>query len=468
METLNSAIQYVLGFKVYVLLPLIIFIFAMVFRIRFSSSIKSAITIGVGFIGIFITFDFFVATIGPAVKALVTRTGLPMNVLDVGWPPLATIAWGFKLAPLMILVIIAVNVILLITRFTKVVNVDIWNFWHFLMVGALVYASTGSVVLTGAAIVAVEVVVLKIAEWGAPHVKSYTGISGIAITTLSIGAYYPAGAIGNAIIEKIPGLRSLRADPVSLKNRLGIAGEPMIIGVVLGLALGIGAAFDIKRTLELAISIAAVIVILPAMCGILASGLIPISDGMKHFMQKKFPDFGETYIGLDNAVIMGDPAMIVSGLLLMPITLILAFTLPGVTFIPIGDLPNLMALVIMIVVATRGNVVRTVIICIPLVIAQLYIASYMAPTFTDLAHKANFTFSGYDGPVTSFLDGGLPQRFWFYKVFSGSTIALAFIPVVALILFATWKISRIKEKKDLAVIIAAEPAQKSRRVRSKR
>jgi PTS system galactitol-specific IIC component len=177
MEHLSSIVQYILGFKVYVLLPVIIFIFAMVFRIKFATSIRSAISIGTGFIGIFITFDFFVANIGPAVKALVSRTGLQMNVLDVGWPPLATVAWGFKLAPLMILVILLVNVILLFTRKTKVVNVDIWNFWHFLMVGALVYAATNSVILTTAAIITAEVIVLKIAEWGAPHVKSYTGIS---------------------------------------------------------------------------------------------------------------------------------------------------------------------------------------------------------------------------------------------------------------------------------------------------
>jgi PTS system galactitol-specific IIC component len=58
-----------------------------------------------------------------------------------------------------------------------------------------------------------------------------------------------------------------------------------------------------------------------------------------------------------------------------------------VTFIPIGDLPNLMAFVIMIVVATRGNVVRTVIIGLPLIVAQLYIASYMGPVFTELSAR---------------------------------------------------------------------------------
>ncbi len=437
MQILSQAIAYILSFKVYVLLPIIIFIFAMIFRLKLSLSIKSAFLIGIGFLGIFITFDFFVSNIGPAVKALIARTGLSMNVLDVGWPPLASIAWSFSLAPLMILLIISVNIIMLFFKLTKVVNIDIWNYWHFLMVGSLVSAATGNIFLTISSIVTAEIIVLKIAEWGAPHVKRYSKLPGVAITTLSAGGYYSVGAIGNAILEKIPFIRSLKADPVSLKNKLGLAGEPMVIGFVLGILLGAGAGFGVKTVLELAFSIAAVIVILPAMCGILTSGLIYISDGMKEFVKKNIPDLGESYMGLDNAVLMGDPAIIVSGLLMMPAALILAFVLPGVKFIPIGDLPNMIAMVTMVVVATNGNIVRTCIIGIPMIIAQLYVASYMSVTFTELAAKAHFVFRGYDGLITSFMDGGLPLRFWLYKTFSGNIIALCLIPVMVLVLFLT-------------------------------
>lgn len=229
---------------------------------------------------------------------------------------------------------------------------------------------------------------------GAPHVRRYSKLPGVAITTLSAGGYYAAGAIGNALLEKIPFIRSLKADPASLKNKLGLAGEPMVIGFILGILLGIGAGFELKAVLELAFSIAAVIVILPAMCAILTSGLIYISDGMKEFVKKNIPNLGESYMGLDNAVIMGDPAIIVSGLLLMPIALILALVLPGVKFIPIGDLPNTIAIVSMIVVATNGNIVRAVIIGIPIIVSELYIASYMAWNFYRPCRQGPFCFQG--------------------------------------------------------------------------
>jgi galactitol PTS system EIIC component len=460
MEAISSVITYILGFKVYVMLPVVIFIFAMIFRLNIKISVTSALAIGIGFIGIFITFDFFIATIGPALKILVARTGLSMNVLDVGWPPLASIAWSFRIAPVMILVIIAVNILMLLLRITRVVNIDIWNFWHFLMVGALVNAATSNICLAVAAVITAEIIVIKIGEWGAPHVQRYAKIPGVAITTLSVGAYYPAGVLGNALIDKIPFINRLKADPVSLKKKLGLAGEPVIIGFVMGLLLGFGGGYDLKKILELAFSIAAVVVILPAMCGILTSGLIPISEGMKGFVKRKLPHLGETYIGLDNAVLMGDPAIIVSGLLLMPVALVLAFTLPGIKFIPLGDLPNTMALVAMFVVATRGNVVRTFLIGIPVITAQLYVASYMADTFTKLAADAHFTFTGYSGTITSYLDGGLPLRLWLYKLFSGSTIALIATPAVIAALFLAWYIS----KKEL---VKEDNAEK-KKVRSKK
>jgi PTS system galactitol-specific IIC component len=70
MVILNNSIMYFLSFKSYVILPVIILILAMVFRIKFSVALKSAITIGIGFIGIFIIFDYFIKIIYPVVQAL--------------------------------------------------------------------------------------------------------------------------------------------------------------------------------------------------------------------------------------------------------------------------------------------------------------------------------------------------------------------------------------------------------------
>jgi PTS system galactitol-specific IIC component len=50
--------------------------------------------------------------------------------------------------------------------------------------------------------------------------------------------------------------------------------------------------------------------------------------------------------------------VIVTGLVLMPISLALAFVVPGNRSIPLGDLANLISVMSLIVLSMRGNVFR--------------------------------------------------------------------------------------------------------------
>jgi PTS system galactitol-specific IIC component len=442
MEIIKQAAMYFLGFKPYVMLPVIIFILALVFRIRLRTAITSAFTIGIGFIGIFIVFDYFVAIINPVIQALIKRTGLHLNILDAGWPPLAAITWSFGFAPLFIILVMAVNIILLVTKLTKTVNIDIWNYWHFIFTGALVYNVTQNIFFSSLATILICVITLKIADWSAPMVNKFSGMDGISIPTLSAATYFPFGVLGNRLIDKIPFINKIEANPEKMKEKVGLAGEPMIIGFVIGILLGLGGGYDTKKIAEVAIGIAAVIYILPKMANIVGSSLIPISEGMKEFIKRRFPGIGGTYIALDVAVLVGIPSVVVTAILLMPIALILSFTLPGIKFIPLGDLVNIMGSVALVCTATRGNVIRSFLIGIPIVVIHLYTASNMASMYTKLAGSVNYKFENYSGTFTSFLDGGNVIRVWLVKLFAGNTYAVLLIPIFILIFYFTRKISR--------------------------
>jgi PTS system galactitol-specific IIC component len=442
MEIIKQAAMYFLGFKPYVMLPVIIFILALVFRIRLRTAVTSAFTIGIGFIGIFIVFDYFVAIINPVIQALIKRTGLHLNILDAGWPPLAAITWSFGFAPLFVILVMVVNIILLVTKLTKTVNIDIWNYWHFIFTGALVYNVTQNVFFSSLATILICVITLKIADWSALMVNKFSGMDGISIPTLSAATYFPFGVLGNRLIDKIPFINKIEADPEKMKEKIGLAGEPMIIGFVIGILLGLGGGYDTKKIAEVAIGIAAVIYILPKMANIVGSSLIPISEGMKEFIKRRFPGIGETYIALDVAVLVGIPSVVVTAILLMPIALILSFTLPGIKFIPLGDLVNIMGSVALVCTATRGNVIRSFLIGIPIVVIHLYTASNMASMYTKLAGSVNYRIENYSGTFTSFLDGGNVIRVWLVKLFEGKTYAVLLIPIFILIFYFTRKISR--------------------------
>ena len=79
------------------------------------------------------------------------------------------------------------------------------------------------------------------------------------------------------VINKIPGLRDIKASSEQIKEKFGIFGEMSVIGALMGTVMGIVAGFDFINTAQLAIKLAAVLVILPRMLSIIAEGIIPIS-----------------------------------------------------------------------------------------------------------------------------------------------------------------------------------------------
>lgn len=223
----------------------------------------------------------------------------------------------------------------------------------------------------------------------------------------------------------------------------------MMIGLILGILLGIIAGYDVKGFLTLGVNIGAVMFILPRMVRILMEGLLPLSDAIKEILQKRFPDRKDLYIGLDIAVAIGNPAIISAALLLTPISIILAFILPGNETLPLGDLANLAVMISMVVLATKGNVFRSLLIGIPIIIGDLLIATALAPTITKLAKDVNFSFpKGASGQVSSFLDGGNPFRFWLMKISELDIIALILIPIIALLLYWLYNFTKKRVYED--------------------
>ena len=442
-HTLYTVVQYVLGFGPTVLLPLVLFFLALFFKVKPAQALRSSLIVGSGFVGIYAIFDILTSNVGPAAQAMVERTGISLPVVDLGWPPLAAITWGSPIAPFVIPLTMLINVAMLALNKTRTVDVDMWNYWHFALAGTLVYYSTGSFVLGLSAAAIAAIVVLKVADWSAPLVAKYFGLEGISLPTLSSVVFFPIGLLFDKIIDKIPGLNRIHIDPESVQKRLGIFGEPMMVGTILGILLGIIAGYDFKHILLLGISIGGVMFILPRMVRILMEGLLPLSEAIKKYLNAKYPGRDDLFIGLDIAVAVGNPAIISTALILTPISVFIAFLLPGNKVLPLGDLANLAVMASMIVLACRGNIFRAVITAIPVIIADLWIATKIAPFITGMAKDVNFKMAeGSSGQVSSFLDGGNPFRYWLLEIFNGNMIAIGLVPVIALIIYAIFRLTK--------------------------
>ncbi|ECF7953560.1 PTS galactitol transporter subunit IIC [Salmonella enterica] len=442
-HTLYTVVQYVLGFGPTVLLPLVLFFLALFFKVKPAKALRSSLIVGIGFVGIYAIFDILTSNVGPAAQAMVERTGISLPVVDLGWPPLAAITWGSPIAPFVIPLTMLINVAMLALNKTRTVDVDMWNYWHFALAGTLVYYSTGSFVLGLSAAAIAAIVVLKLADWSAPLVAKYFGLEGISLPTLSSVVFFPIGLLFDKIIDKIPGVNRIHIDPENVQKKMGIFGEPMMVGTILGVLLGIIAGYDFKHILLLGISIGGVMFILPRMVRILMEGLLPLSEAIKKYLNAKYPGRDDLFIGLDIAAAVGNPAIISTALILTPISVFIAFLLPGNKVLPLGDLANLAVMASMIVLACRGNIFRAVITAIPVIVADLWIATKIAPFITGMAKDVNFKMAeGSSGQVSSFLDGGNPFRFWLLEIFNGNIIAIGLIPVLALIIYGVFRLTK--------------------------
>ncbi|HGJ4496967.1 TPA: PTS galactitol transporter subunit IIC [Salmonella enterica subsp. enterica serovar Saintpaul] len=442
-HTLYTVVQYVLGFGPTVLLPLVLFFLALFFKVKPAKALRSSLIVGIGFVGIYAIFDILTSNVGPAAQAMVERTGISLPVVDLGWPPLSAITWGSPIAPFVIPLTMLINVAMLALNKTRTVDVDMWNYWHFALAGTLVYYSTGSFVLGLSAAAIAAIVVLKLADWSAPLVAKYFGLEGISLPTLSSVVFFPIGLLFDKIIDKIPGVNRIHIDPENVQKKMGIFGEPMMVGTILGVLLGIIAGYDFKHILLLGISIGGVMFILPRMVRILMEGLLPLSEAIKKYLNAKYPGRDDLFIGLDIAVAVGNPAIISTALILTPISVFIAFLLPGNKVLPLGDLANLAVMASMIVLACRGNIFRAVITAIPVIVADLWIATKIAPFITGMAKDVNFKMAeGSSGQVSSFLDGGNPFRFWLLEIFNGNIIAIGLIPVLALIIYGVFRLTK--------------------------
>ncbi|MCL8648259.1 PTS galactitol transporter subunit IIC [Salmonella enterica subsp. enterica serovar Enteritidis] len=442
-HTLYTVVQYVLGFGPTVLLPLVLFFLALFFKVKPAKALRSSLIVGIGFVGIYAIFDILTSNVGPAAQAMVERTGISLPVVDLGWPPLAAITWGSPIAPFVIPLTMLINVAMLALNKTRTVDVDMWNYWHFALAGTLVYYSTGSFVLGLSAAAIAAIVVLKLADWSAPLVAKYFGLEGISLPTLSSVVFFPIGLLFDKIIDKIPGVNRIHIDPENVQKKMGIFGEPMMVGTILGVLLGIIAGYDFKHILLLGISIGGVMFILPRMVRILMEGLLPLSEAIKKYLNAKYPGRDDLFIGLDIAVAVGNPAIISTALILTPISVFIAFLLPGNKVLPLGDLANLAVMASMIVLACRGNIFRAVITAIPVIVADLWIATKIAPFITGMAKDVNFKMAeGSSGQVSNFLDGGNPFRFWLLEIFNGNIIAIGLIPVLALIIYGVFRLTK--------------------------
>ncbi|OJV44339.1 MAG: PTS sugar transporter subunit IIC [Bacteroidales bacterium 36-12] len=377
---------YIVGLGAPVMMPLIFSILGISIGIKPGRAVKSGLLVGVGFVGLSIVTALLTSSLGPALNEVVTVYGLQLKIFDMGWPAAASIAYNTTIGAFVIPVLLGVNLIMLFTKTTKTVNIDLWNYWHFAFVGAIIYFASDSIWWGFFGAIIVYIITLIIADWTAPMFhKYYKDLDGISIPQPFSGGFAPIAMVLNKGLDMIPGINKINIDAEGMKKRFGLLGEPLFLGVIVGIGIGVFAKYNFQKVMMLGVQMGAVMELIPRITGLFIEGLKPISEGTKELIAKKFKRSSGLYIGMTPALVIGHPSTLVVSLLLIPVIIVLAVILPNNQFLPLASLAGMFYLFPHILPFTKGNVFKTFIIGLIILVAGLYITTNLAPAFTKAA-----------------------------------------------------------------------------------
>lgn len=398
LTILKSISDFMMSLGIPLLLPIILTIIGLIFGQKFGKALRAGLTLGAGFIALNLVIGLLISSMDPVARAMVESTGSKLNILDVGWGVAGGIAWGTPAGSIVLFVCLAVNIIMLAFKWTKTLNVDIWNFWNQAFTASVCFLAAGglnnpglawSMAALGAAVHTVYELI--IADKTAKGIQEFYNLPGISIphgwAVTSVPIVYGV----NWVLDRIPGVKDIHWDEGAIQEKLGVFGEPLLLGTILGIIVGaIGGMWkEPIKLITLGVTIGTAMILIPKIIGFFMEALTPISESAREYMKKHFGG-REIYIGLDSAILIGHPVTVAAAVILIPIVLGLALILPGNRVLPFGDLAALFYFVVMVPWMTKGNLFRSIITGIFVMTVVLYVCTSFGSSLTEMAKQINF------------------------------------------------------------------------------
>ena len=390
---MEQVFSYIIGLGAAVMMPVIFTVLGLCIGIKFDKALKSGLLVGVGFVGLSVVTALLTSSLGAPLKTMTEIYNLKLGIFDMGWPAAASVAYNTTVGAFIIPVCLGINILLLMVKATKTINIDLWNYWHYAFIGAVVYFATDNIWWGFFAAIICFIITLIMADLTTKKFQEYyKDLDGISIPQPFCQGFVPFAYILNKGMDKIPGFSKLDIDAEGLKKKFGILGEPLFLGVLVGIVIGMLSCRSWAETVQkipfilgLGIKMGAVMELIPRITALFIEGLRPIADATKELVAKKFKNYSGINIGMSPALVIGHPTTLVVSLLLIPVTLFLSVILPGNEFLPLASLAGMFYLFPVVLPITKGNVLKTFIIGLVSLIVGLYFVTDLAPYFTQAA-----------------------------------------------------------------------------------
>lgn len=429
------------------LLPIVVILLCICLRMKIGVAIRSGFMVGAGFVGIGLVVNMMNSNLCTAAKEMSERFGLNLSVIDLGWQGISPMVWASLISAFAIPIAVIVNIVMLVCKMTKTVNIDIWNIWHIVFTGALTYVVTEKFWIGILGVVVHAVIVYKLGDLWAPFVAGYFELPGITVPHGTSAYVAPVACAVDFMIERIPVINKIDFSISKLQEKIGVFAEPVVIGGIVGSGIGILAGYRVDRAFSLGMEMATVMVLMPQIVKCIMEGLLPLSEWVKEKLSNRFGN-GEFYIGLDPAILLGDSQVITAGLLFIPITLLIAMFMPGNKVLPFGDLATISFFIAISVAIHKGNLFRTMISGSVIMYMTIWIANQTIPWITKLGIQTG-TIEG-ERLAAALDQGGSPISYIFVGIFTQQNKSgllgigiLYFVSIIAAVYYSKKEKSKI-------------------------
>ena len=292
---MKEIFAYVIGLGAAVMMPVIFTVLGVCIGIKPAKALKSGLLVGVGFVGLGVVTALLTSNLGPALKGMTELYHLNLPYFDLGWPAAAAVAYSCAVGAFIIPVCLGVNVLMLVVGATRTVNIDLWNYWHFAFLGAMVFFATGSLAWAFYAAIVLYVITLCMADFTAKGFQAYyKDMDGISIPQPFCQSFTPFAVAIGWLLDRIPGFSKLDIDAEGMKKKFGLLGEPLFLGVVIGCGIGAlrcaswkAVVDSIPAILKLGVTVGAVMELIPRITGLFIEGLKPICDGVRSRLESR-------------------------------------------------------------------------------------------------------------------------------------------------------------------------------------
>lgn len=408
---MGDIIQYILGLGAAVFLPIIMIAIGLAVKMKAKRAVICGLTLGVAFTAINVVLVFMFQTISPAATAFVSNTGIGLATVDVGWSPVASVAWAWPYALIVFPIQIGINLVMLAFGWTNCLNVDMWNVWGKIFTAILVVALTGNVLLA-LAVAGIQVVFeLKNADITQASIYRLSKIKNVTcghVMNLQAAILAPI----DKLLDHIPAIQHVHLDAKQLKEKIGIFGENSVMGFIVGVFIAVCGQCSLQVTLQTGVGVATALVLFPIAANFFIDALGPIAEAAGNFMKSKYKD-RDFFIGVDWSVLGGRSELWVVSILLVPVELCFAIVLAKFeisSVLPLAAILNVAATVPALIL-TNGNLVRMLIMGVITTPIYLIVSSQFAPMITELA-IAQKTLSVPEGQFLTYYGTEGPELRW--------------------------------------------------------